>query len=162
MKIFKDFLLPALGALDPTGIINALSPSKISKAAGVTEDIVERVLDAATQSDEFKAKVMAHEELMQKSRAATATALDTGAEFSFAKGLFGSPRRFAVTVMAATLGYLIFGAGTRALFVGTVAKDVEGLVMLLKFGGATLFGLVTAYVSKGIANVKYNGEREQG
>ena len=157
MKIFKDILLPALGALDPTGIISALSPAKISKTAGVTEDIVERVLGAATQSDEFKAKVMAHEELMQKSRAAVATGLDTGAEFSFFKGLLGSPRRIGVTILSVALGWLVFAAGTRAIFVGSVAKDIEGLAMILKFGGATLFGLATAYVSKGIANVKYSG-----
>lgn len=156
MKIFKDILLPALGVLDPTGIISALSPAKISKTAGVTEDIVERVLQAATQSDEFKASVMAHEELMQQSRAAVMAGLDTGAEFSFWKGLLGSPRRLGVTFLATALSYLIIAAGTRALFVGQVAKDVEGLVMILKFGGATLFGLATAYVSKGIANVKYN------
>lgn len=157
MKIFKDILLPALGILDPTGIINALSPAKISKTAGVTEDIVERVLDAVQGDPEFKKAVMAHEEVMQASRSVALLGLDTGAEFSFLQGLLGSPRRFAVTIMAAALGYLIFGAGTRALFVGEVAKDVDGLVMLLKFGGATLFGLATAYVSKGIANVKYGG-----
>ena len=156
MKIFKDILLPALGVLDPTGIISALSPAKISKSAGVTEDIVERVLKAATQSNEFKAKVMAHEELMQQSRAAVMTGLDTGAEFSFFKGLLGSPRRFGVTVLSFSLGWLIFMAGNRAIFVGSVAKDIEGLMMILKFGGATLFGLAAAYVSKGIANVKYN------
>ena len=156
MKIFKDILLPALGALDPTGIISALSPAKISKTAGVTEDIVAKVLDAVQGDPEFKKAVMVHEEAMQQSRAAVATGLDTGAEFSFWKGLLGSPRRLGVTVLSVALSYLIIAAGTRAIFVGQVAKDVDGLVMILKFGGATLFGLATAYVSKGIANVKYN------
>ena len=157
MKIFKDILLPALGALDPTGIISALSPAKISKTAGVTEDIVERVLDAVQVDPEFKKAVMAHEEVMQVSRAQVAQGLDTGAEFSFMQGLLGSPRRFGVTVISFSLGWLIFMAGPRAIFVGEVAKDVDGLVMILKYGGATLFGLITAYGSKGIANVKYGG-----
>ena len=148
MKIFKDVLLPVLGALDPTGIVNALRPDKISKAAGVTESVVEAVLKAATESEEFQQMQMEHAEAMAEGRQATLKALDTGENFSFWKGLLGSPRRYAVTILVTVIAFLGLIAGLNAIVVKMAVADPVGFADILKVLGGTLALVTTGYVSK--------------
>ena len=136
-------------------LADTLLPARVAKATGEDPDIVEKVIAGIQGDKEFQLKQMEHEQAMAEIQTKALAlgsenlrALDTGAEFSFWKGLLGSPRRLGVTLLSVAMSYLIISAGTRALFVGQIARDVAGFTMILKFGGATLFGLASAYVTK--------------
>ncbi len=98
----------------------------------------------------FQEKLMDAEVEAQRIGGENLRGLDTGAEFSFWKGLCGSPRRLGVTIFSVVLGFLIFVGGLRAMFGVSVAENPEDFFLILKAGGGTLVLLTGAYVSKGI------------
>lgn len=153
MNIFKK-MLPILGALDPTGIINAVRPRDLAAQLSLPENMVAQVLRGLKETPEFKQAKMDHDEVMAQMKTRALTALDTSAEFSFLKGLLGSPRRFGVTIISATLAYLGTVAGTRAIFMETAVADVAGFEGILKMLGGTLSLLAIAYVGKSFSKNK--------
>ncbi|MDF1536066.1 MAG: hypothetical protein P1S46_06120, partial [bacterium] len=74
MKIFKDVILPVLGKLDPTGLVDALRPrsSSIATAAGTTPQIVENILTAIKGDPEMVKLQMEAEAAREQVRAAMA------------------------------------------------------------------------------------------
>lgn len=139
-----------------TGILaDALLPERVAKQTGAAPDLVSKII-SGIQADPEVTKLQietekASQELFLKAKeleSGNLRALDTGAEFSFWKGLMGSPRRFAVTVLSGVIGFLGLNAGIRALWIGGIAADPDGLMAILKTMGGTLALIAGAYVSK--------------
>jgi hypothetical protein len=122
---------------------------------------VKKVIAALQGDPEVKKAQMELEEAMarfeiegQKIAADALKSLDTGAEFSFFKGLLGSPRRYGVTILATVISLLIFVASIRVMFGWPVAENPEDFYLILKAAGGTLAFLGGAYVAKGFGKSK--------
>ncbi len=139
-----------------TGILaDALLPERVAKQTGAPADLVSKIIsgiqgDPEVTKLQIEAEKTSQELLLQAAQIESGNlrALDTGAEFSFWKGLVGSPRRFAVTVLSGVIGFLGLNAGIRALWIGGIAVDPDGLLAIFKTLGGTLALLTGAYVSK--------------
>ncbi len=151
MKIFKA-ILPILGALDPTGIINMVRPKDISGKTGIAEDIVRKVIDAIKADPAMEQARMDHAEVMARISSANLRGLDTDASYSVLKGLLGSPRRLAVTVLTMVLAFLGAVVGVRAVFMDIPIADPAAFADILKMLGGTLVGVGGAY------GIKYLGK----
>ena len=141
-------LATAIGGPVAGGIVGTL----LKEATG-TDNVeeAEKILKADPALFlQFQEKLMDAEVEAQRIGGENLRSLDTGAEFSFWKGLLGSPRRLGVTLFASVLAFLILVAGLRVLFGYDIADNPGEFFLILKAGGATLFGLTGAYVSKGI------------
>ena len=139
-----------------TGILaDVLLPKRVAQKTGADPDLVSKIISGIkTDPEVLKLKMESELKLTEiqahiaEIQSGNLKSLDTDDKFSFWEGLLGSPRRFGVTILSGTIGYLIITAGTRAIWMGSIAADPDGLAMILKYAGATLFGLAGAYVSK--------------
>jgi len=158
MNIFKDVLLPVLGKLDPTGIVNILRPksSSLATAAGTTPEVVENVLTAIKGDPEMLKLQMEAEAAKDQVRQAMAEMSsenlkgisDIDGDFSWLRALCGSPRRIGVTAAVAVMSILSLAVGVKAVFWATAVADPESLGIVFDNLKWIVVGLGGAYIMK--------------
>jgi len=158
MQIFKDILLPVLGKLDPTGIVDLVRPKArdIADKTGTTTVVVDRVLDAIKEDPEIarlqadieKARMETEKEIARISAGNLAGISDQTGEFSWVRALAGSPRRLGVTVAVLVIGALSLVVGGKAIFVDNAIADPDGLAVVFDSMKWIVVGLGGAYGMK--------------
>lgn len=148
MNILKKVILPVLGALDPTGIIDSIRPKDISDKTGIAENVVSSVISAIKEDPAILEAKNKHTEAMAQIESSNLQGLDTDSTFSFSQGLLGSPRRWAVTLTSSAITLLGIIVGIKAIFFTQAIADPEALKEVMESLGLTCFGLAGVYASK--------------
>lgn len=158
MNILKDVVLPVLGKLDPTGIVDVLRPksSSIATAANTTPQVVDQVLTAIKGDPEMlklqleaqAARDQITQEMAKMSSDNLQGISDVEGEFTWLRALCGSPRRLGVSVAVAVMAILSLAVGVKAVFWTTAIADPDSLGIVFDNLKWIVVGLSGAYIMK--------------